>query len=377
MSILEKIKQFFKNIGNKQKLLESPKEIREEMSGMVSSSRKESKFMEDIKFDPKDLLDPRLCNGKDLVPNILRTLGANEDVIKNPQLIEELRVQFQGIANQSGIEMPNYYEQPTRETINTIIEAVKTNGILTTSQERSQKHPGVYSKRTNTYYGIGINQETGAVTIQEMDLAALDANVINSNRVNERTFLSDEKGNAIVNNSNYQIDSDGYGKTILTDTSEVLYNPDGIAMKLDCKSYKQEDGQDILQYHSLSVRDEQYPFIAQRETIVNDFGHGSPVGTKYIAIEMKDLAQLGFPEYQKDEEGKTTTTPITFENREQISTYYQENKETIDNALMQEPDFELFQSKELKQSLKSGIRKLAVKAGILPNEHTQETEIAE
>ena len=92
MSIFEKIKQFIKNIGNKQKLLESPKEIREEMSNMVSSNKKESKFLEDIKFDPKDLLDPKVCNGKDLVPNILRTLGANEDVVKNPQLILLLRL---------------------------------------------------------------------------------------------------------------------------------------------------------------------------------------------------------------------------------------------------------------------------------------------
>ena len=69
----------------------------------------------------------------------------------------------------------------------------------------------------------------------------------------------------------YDIDSDGYGKAILTGTSEVLYNPDGIAMKLESKSYKQEDGQDILQYHAVNTRDEQYPFIAQQETIVNDF----------------------------------------------------------------------------------------------------------
>ena len=150
MSIFEKIKQFIKNIGNKQKLLESPKEIREEMSNMVSSNKKESKFLEDIKFDPKDLLDPKVCNGKDLVPNILRTLGANEDVVKNPQLIEEIRVQFQRIANQSGIEMPNYYEQPTRETINAIVEAIKTNGILT-SQDRYNKYARLSLKGHEVY----------------------------------------------------------------------------------------------------------------------------------------------------------------------------------------------------------------------------------
>ena len=377
MSIFEKIKQFIKNIGNKQKLLESPKEIREEMSNMVSSNKKESKFLEDIKFDPKDLLDPKVCNGKDLVPNILRTLGANEDVVKNPQLIEEIRVQFQRIANQSGIEMPNYYEQPTRETINAIVEAIKTNGILT-SQDRYNKYARLSLKGHEVYDGISIDQETGAVTLQRLVMSGREARVLDGNYMNETTFTPDGKGNAVANTISYGIDTDTLSKeTRLRGTSEVVYNPDGIAMKLESKSYKQEDGQDILQYHSLNTRDEQYPFIAQKETIVNDFGHGSPVGTEYIAIEMKDLAQLGFPEYKKDEECRTTPTTITFENREQISTYYQENKETIDNALMQEPDHGLFPSKGLKQSLKAGIKKLALKAGILPNEHEQETEIAE
>lgn len=375
MSIFEKIKQFFKNVGNKQKLLESPQEMRKEMETMGSSSKKESKFLEDIKFDPKDLLDPRVCNGKDLVPNILRSLGANEDVVKNPQLIEELSVQFQGIANQSGIEMPNYYKQPTQDTINAIVDAVETNGILTTRQEIYNKYPGF--KGHEVYNGISINKETGAVTIQELVMSGKGANVLAGNYMHEATFTPDGKGNAVANKISYNIDSDEYGKAILTGNSEVLYNPDGIAMKLESKSYKQEDGQDILDYHVVETRDEQYPFIAQQETIVNDLGLGSSVGTEYIAIKMNDLAQLGFPEYQKDEEGKTTVNPITFENREQISTYYQENKETIDNALMQEPDHGLFPSKGLKQSLRAGIKKLAIKAGMLPNEYEQETEIAE
>jgi len=373
MSIFERIKQFFKSFGNKQKLLESPKGIREEMPDMVGFS---NKFMEDIRFDPKDLLDPRVCNGKDLVPNILRTLGANEDVIKNPYLIEEIRVQFHGIANQSGIEMPNYYEQPTRETINAIVEAVKTNGILT-SQDRYNRYARLGLKGHEVYDGISIDQETGAVTLQRFVMSGREAHVIDGNYMHETTFTPDGNGNAVANTTSYGIDIDTLSKEArLRGTSEVVYNPDGIAMKLESKSYKQEDGQDILEYHNVTTRDEQYPFIAQQETIVNDFGHGPSVGTKHIAIDMARLADLA-PEYQKDENGRNTITPITFEDRTQISEYYQENKEAIDNALTQEPDRGLFPSKQLKQALKSGIRKLAVKAGILPNENTHETEIVE
>lgn len=375
MNVLKRIKQFFKNMGYKQKLLESPKETGKENVTMKSSNEKDSKFLEELKFDPKDLLDPRVCNGKDLVPNILRTLGANEDVINNPQLIEEIGVHFQGIANQSGIEMPNYYEQPTRENINAIVEAVKSNGILT-SKDIYNKYANLGLKGHEIYDGISIDQETGDVTLQRLTMSGRESNAFDGNNMNVKTFSSDGKGKAIADTSFYKIDEDTLSKN-LSHTSEILYNPDGIEMRVEHKSYRQENGQDVLEYHSVNTRDEQYPFIAKEETIVNEGEFGSPVGTKYMAIEMKDLAQVSSPEYQKDENGRNTTTPITFDDRTQISQYYQDNKETIDNALMQEPNHGIFSSKNLKQSLKTGIKNLAVKAGILPNEHEKETELAD
>lgn len=348
MSVFEKIKQLFKNIGNKQKLLESPKEIREEMSDMVSSNKKESKFLEDIKFDSKDLLDPRVCNGKDLVPNILRTLGADEDVVNNPHIINELRPHVRAIARQSGIEMPGYYEQTTRDDINAIVEAVKANGIVTTSRERAYKHPGLYGSKT--YRGISIDQETGAVTIQDLNLSGKHANTVHKNYSHEKTFISDGKGNVVNNLLIYDIDLHGEGKAILNSTNESLYNSDGIIMKTEGKTYEQE------------------------ETIVNNTGHGSPVGTEYGVIKMEFLDVLGNIEFQEDENGKRT--PIRFDDRAQISKYYQENKEIIDNALMQGTNSGLFYSEDLKQSINEGIKKLAIKAGILPNGHKQEIEIA-
>lgn len=372
MSVFEKIKQLFKNIGNKQKLLESPKEIREEMSDMVSSNKKESKFLEDIKFDSKDLLDPRVCNGKDLVPNILRTLGADEDVVNNPHIINELRPHVRAIARQSGIEMPGYYEQTTRDDINAIVEAVKANGIVTTSRERAYKHPGLYGSKT--YRGISIDQETGAVTIQDLNLSGKHANTVHKNYSHEKTFISDGKGNVVNNLLIYDIDLHGEGKAILNSTNESLYNSDGIIMKTEGKTYEQEDGQDVLKYHYVLTRDKQYPFISQEETIVNNTGHGSPVGTEYGVIKMEFLDVLGNIEFQEDENGKIT--PIRFDDRAQISKYYQENKEIIDNALMQGTNSGLFYSEDLKQSINEGIKKLAIKAGILPNGHKQEIEIA-
>ena len=189
------------------------------------------------------------------------------------------------------------------------------------------------------------------------------------NFVNESTFLPDGNGNAIENSSYYKIDSDGYGETRLTSTSKHLFNPDGIVMKSEFKDYRQEDGKNILEKHILHTRDEQYPFIIQEKTILDDSEQSSPIGTKYLPMETNDMTYLNNVKW--DERGNI----IKFENREQISTYYQENKETIDSALTQGPDN--VSDKELKQSLKAGMKKLAVKAGILPNVHEQESEINE
>lgn len=380
MSIFEKIKQFFKNIGNKQKLLESPKEIREEMSDMVSSHKKESKFLEDIKFDPKDLLDPRVCQGDNFVPNILRTLGANEDVIKNPQAIDAIEDQFRGIAKQSGLKMPNRFEQPTREQVEAIVEAVKSNMVLS-SEERNEKYRTRSLKTPfKIYNGLSIDKETGSVTIGTFTISGKEINAY-SNDYKETTFTPDGKGN-VISTASYSRVSDN-DIEMLSGDSRTILNSDGIAMESERKLYKQVDGEDKVKYHSIAKRDAEYPFIAQEEVLVDELDKYT--GTRYMAINMKDLAQLDAPEYQKDENGRittkkdengrTTVTEITFDDRAQISKYYQDNKEAIDNALMQEPDHGLFPS--LNQSLKAGIKKLAIKAGILPNEHEQETEITE
>lgn len=375
MNIFEKIKQFFKNIGNKQKLLESSKEISEEMSNMESSNKKESKFLEDIKFDPKDLLDPRVCQGDNLVPNILRTLGAHEDVIKNPQAIETIHKQFIGIVNQSGLEMPNRFEQPTREQIEAIVECIKSNKPLT-KEERNRRAHVHSSKKTEYYHGLSIDPKTGNVTIQEFDLK--EERVIIGDYLSENTFSADGKGNVIEESSYAKIDMSSLAKDEnLKRTSRCTINSDGITIETDSYSYEQVDGQDIVSYHRIAKRDSEYPFIAQEEVLVNNITRDNYTGNRYMAIDMKDLSQLGYPEYQIDENGNKTTTPITFENREQISEYYQKNKEVIDNALMQEPNHGLFSSKQYAQALRDGIRKLAVKSGILPNEHDKETEIVE
>lgn len=383
MSIFEKIKQFFKNIGNKQKLLESPKELREEMSDISGvDSTKRSDFLEDIRFDPTDLLDPRICQGENLVPNILRTLGAHEDIVKNPRLIEVLEQHITDILHQKGKELPRYDKQPTRETINSIVETIKNNGILHNSNDIYGEHMtndrDFYTgMRRTSYSGISIDPKTGAVTLQSLHWndRLLDDYLV------ESTFEPDGNGNVIEDCSKYNTGSKYPYEKQLSTSNKTTYNSDGIVMKDIFKEYKQENNQDVLQFHSISTRDEEYPFIAQREIVVNEreSGFPSPIGTGYYAIDMEDLSSL-FPEYKRTAKGyKDYTSQITFENKEQVSAYYQKNKDTIDNSLTQEPKEPRigalhYVGKNVRQSLKTGIKKLAVKAGILPNEHEHENE---
>lgn len=330
-------------------------------------------FLGELKFDPNDLLDPRVCKGNDLVPNILRTLGANEDVVKNPLLISEIGVQIHGIASQSGISIPNNYVQPTRETINAIVEAIKANGILTI-QEIENKYARLGSKEHKRYCGISIDEETGAVTLQTFAMHGREVDTLDINYIRGKTFTPDGKGNAIDNGTSYIIGKDTY-KARLEGASERVYNPDGITMRSESRDYEVKEGKNTLVYHVIYERDGQYPFVTKQQTIVNDFGHGTPVGEKYRAIDRKDLSQLGFPEYET--ENGIATKPVEFANREAISEYYEANKEAIARALMEEPYHGLFPTKTLRKALKAGMGKLAKKAGILPDEHEHGPEIVE
>lgn len=108
MNVFDKIKQIFKNFGNKQKLLEAPKEQIEDLETVNNSSKAKS-FREEIRFEPKvgilDALtslglDPALLDVEDVKANILfdagRKLGlySREEVLGaelSKEQIESLR----------------------------------------------------------------------------------------------------------------------------------------------------------------------------------------------------------------------------------------------------------------------------------------------
>ena len=52
----------------------------------------------------KNLLDPKVCRGENMIPNILRYLGVKDDIAKNPIVQYEMANIILGIASYNGNE---------------------------------------------------------------------------------------------------------------------------------------------------------------------------------------------------------------------------------------------------------------------------------
>lgn len=278
MSIFEKVKQFFKNIGNKQKLLESPKEIREEMSGLANSSRKESKLMEDIKFDPNDLLNPKVCQGDNLIPNILKSLGVNEQIANNPRVQLTLIHQCKKILEQNGVEIPNNFENLTRDQIETMKETLGSAGLLNEKQINDNEYFGQVSKLGRLgdaqYTGISIEPETGNVIIQSIikgdDYDYSDEQSFPDYQVIKK-FSTDEKGYVKCTYEENVLDKELQNFKYKDNYSIV--NADGIVMERNTVEYgyagkeTRENSKDVGNFIKTvdmnQKRDEKYPAIVK------------------------------------------------------------------------------------------------------------------
>ena len=81
----------------------------ETLTGKNFEQRK-SEFMEEIIFDEKNLLDPRRYQGENINFSILRALGVNEKILKNPAVRRDmsnghtLDLLMQRLVKQQGVE---------------------------------------------------------------------------------------------------------------------------------------------------------------------------------------------------------------------------------------------------------------------------------
>ncbi len=269
--------------------------------------------------------------------------------------------------------MPVHYKQPTREQIESIVEAIKENMEVFSKIRNSKYNENYIEPSQQLYYGLNIDKKTGNITIGELKYPSIkkesfiSATFISDTYI-ENSFTIDCDENIVSTKTHYNITP---SSTEIPDCkSRLVLNNDGITIESETWSYEQKDAENIVNYYRKAKRDFEYPFIVEEKILVNDPGKFK--GSRYVLINLKNLTQVDSPEYQKDENGNVTIEPVTFDSRTQVAKYYKENKETITNAFMQNPECQLFQSKFFKPSLTQGIKKIAYNSGILPYESENE-----
>ncbi len=321
-------------------------------------------------LDKNELLKAENCMGVNLTRNILRYLGVNETIINNPVAIEKLDSQIFMIASQNGIERTNYHVVPPQEQVYAIVSAVESSHLLS-SEERIMAHSSLSIKsREQSYSGISVDKNTGAVTIDYLHIIGSErAFSPFDNRFSTTTFSAEKEGG--IKQEFIQGELNSNHQEVLTDENTAHFNKDGITMETENKSYHREQGEDKLTYHCITKRDEEYPFIAKRDTLLYTYPTYSAPDTKYMLIKLEDLSQIDSPEYEKDEQG-VSIGEITFNDREEVSEYYEANKEVITEAIMQQPN-PAFVSDELRREIQVGMQALAKEVGLLPAEESQQT----
>ena len=99
-----------------------------------------------------------------------------------------------------------------------------------------------------------------------------------------------------------------------------------------------------------ATRDAEFPFVAEEKTVHRNNGEETQE-TTYMPINLEEIYSLSKGIEQTDKQNKI----LRFNTREQISKYYGENKQSIENAFRKN----------------KSMQKLAMEAGILSNEAEQ------
>ena len=283
------------------------------------------KFLEKIKFDPNGLLNPSVCNGENFFTNILIELGVSKDIVKNPDAIEILKESMIDILEQKrGIDILDFYENPTPEQIAEVIETINTSGILS-NEERQTGYSSDSLYEPKDYIRLSVDRETGNVIIQHIDMSYRDA-PIGSARFMQISISSNGDGNITrtTENSNINLRSK---QENLDGNKTTIYNSNGIEMESLINIYKQKGENSILTRNFNSRRNSQYPFIAEFTDMIS----GS---NKYYIINWKRLETLNLQSKKvQNSSGKDDIEYLIFDTLDDAIKYYKGNKKEIDEKL--------------------------------------------
>lgn len=347
----------------------------ETLTGKNFEQRK-SEFMEEIIFDEKNLLDPRRYQGENINFSILRALGVNEKILKNPAVRRDmsnghtLDLLMQRLVKQQGVEdIYNKLEMGEKQIKESDVEGMiwkldfltDSNNMILDSTKRMEEygknieirqaeyknaaeHSDLYNfddiNKNVEKIDLRVDEKTGDFTIGSLRISAIDPAC---DTYQETKYSLDSKDNVIKEDMNSHGLPKG-GEHFWRDDS-VMINEEGIEV----------EGQFIRDFEdeytcTKATRDAEFPFVAEEETVHRKNGEKTQE-TTYMPINLEEIYSLSKGIGQADKQYKI----LRFNTREQVLKYYEENKQSIENAFRKN----------------KSMQKLAIEAGILSNEAEQ------
>lgn len=347
----------------------------ETLTGKNFEQRK-SEFMEEIIFDEKNLLDPRRYQGENINFSILRALGVNEKILKNPAVRRDmsnghtLDLLMQRLVKQQGVEdIYNKLEMGEKQIKESDVEGMiwkldfltdsnnmildstkrmeeygKNIGIRQAEYKNAAEHSDLYNfddiNKNVEKIDLRVDEKTGDFTIGSLRISAIDPAC---DTYQETKYSLDSKDNVIKEDMNSHGLPKG-GEHFWRDDS-VMINEEGIEV----------EGQFIRDFEdeytcTKATRDAEFPFVAEEETVHRKNGEKTQE-TTYMPINLEEIYSLSKGIGQADKQYKI----LRFNTREQVLKYYEENKQSIENAFRKN----------------KSMQKLAMEAGILSNEAEQ------
>ena len=338
--------------------------------------QRKSEFMEEITFDEKNVLDPRRYQGEDINFSILRALGVNEKILKNPAVRRDmsnghtLDLLIQRLVKQQGVEdIYNKLEMGEKQIKESDVEGMiwkldfltdssnmvldstkrmeeyrKNIGIRQAEYRNAVEHSDLYNfddiNKNVEKIDLRVDEKTGDFTIGSLRISAIDPAC---DTYQETKYSLDSKDNVIKEDMNSHGLPKG-GEHFWRDDS-VMINEEGIEV----------EGQFIRDFEdeytcTKATRDAEFPFVAEEKTVHRNNGEETQE-TAYMPINLEEIYSLSKGIEQTDKQNKI----LRFNTREQISKYYGENKQSIENAFRKN----------------KSMQKLAMEAGILSNEAEQ------
>ena len=329
MNLFDKIKNFFKNIGKKQQALPEP----EMMEEMPTEGNKNA-FRDNLKFDKRDLLDSRTCPVDERFSNILRVLGVNEKILNNPQISQTIFNVCHMMLEKKGLTDEAFAlkwgKNLSKEQLDKIIETIKSNAVLSPEEKNKTAYDFRWSGKSQNYFGIKIDPETGSVEWQSVTYLKDDPQYHQNEqyRNSTNTVSIDENTGEIkyehASETSFDKGSKPFERPNTTEKYEISYK-NGMQMRREDQTID-KDGN--VTRHSLVSRE---GAVAQRRS---DLITGQ---TQYGVCALDNLWDLSDGECQ---EGSARYLRL---NEEELEEYLEVNADRISEAFSN-PQYDEVQS---------------------------------